>query len=58
MISIQHLKSARDRKQTKEDYLEILSELDRLGDRLGTPCYYILGHYLQSSLSSLCNIHL
>ena len=54
--SIQHLQSARDRKQTKEDYLQILSELDRLG----TPCYYnaieisVLGH-LQSSLSSLCN---
>ena len=28
--SIQHLESARDRKQTKEDYLQILSELDRL----------------------------
>ena len=55
--SIQHFESARDRKQTKEDYLQILSELDRLG----TPCYYntieicVLGHYLQSSLSSLCN---
>ena len=55
--SIQHLESARDRKQTKEDYLQILSELDRLG----TPCYYntieisVLGHYLQSSLSSVCN---
>ena len=52
-----HLESARDRKQSKEDYLQILSELDRLG----TPCYYktvkicVLGHYLQSSLSSLCN---
>ena len=34
--SIHHLKSARDRKQTKEDYLQILSELDRLG----TPSYY------------------
>ena len=55
--SIQHLESARDQKQTKEDYLQILSELDRLG----TPCYYntievsVLGHYLQSLLSSLCN---
>ena len=55
--SIQHLESARDQKQSKEDYLQILSELDRLG----TACYYntigisVLGHYLQSSLSSLCN---
>ena len=55
--SIQHLESARDQKQTKEDYLQILSELDRMG----IPCYYntieinVLGHYLHSSLSSLCN---
>ena len=54
---IHHLESAWDCKQTKEDYLLILSELDRLG----TLCYYntieirVLGHYLQSSLSSLCN---
>ena len=55
--SIQHLETARDRKQTKEDYLQILLELDRLE----TTCYYntieisVLGHYLQSALSSLCN---
>ena len=56
---IHHLESARNRKQTKEDYLQILSELDRLG----ILSYYnmieisVLGHYmcLQSSLSSLCN---
>jgi len=29
--SIHHLESAWDCKQTKEDYLQILSELDRLG---------------------------
>ena len=55
--SIQHLESARDQKQTREDYLQILSELDRLE----ITCYYntieisVLCHYLQSSLSSLCS---
>jgi len=54
---LEHLESARDQKQTKTECLLILSELDRLR----TPCYYntieisVLGHYLQSSLSSECN---
>ena len=53
--SIHHLESARDRKQSKEEYHQLLSEFDRLG----VPCFYdtvelsVLGHYLQSSLSSL-----
>ena len=56
--SIHHLESARDRKQSKEEYHQLLSEFDRLG----VPCFYdtvelsVLGHYLQSSLSSLYNI--
>ena len=29
--SNQHLEAARDRKQSKQEYLQILSELDRLG---------------------------
>ena len=29
--TFQHLESARDRKQSKEEYLQILSKLDRLG---------------------------
>ena len=55
--SIQHLESARYCKQSKQDYLQILPELKRLG----IPCYYntiersVLGHYLHSSLSSLHN---
>jgi len=53
----QHLKSARDNKQSKEDYLQILSELDRLR----IPSYYdtielsVLGYYLPSSLIALQN---
>ena len=56
--SIHHLESARDRKQSKEEYHQLSSEFDRLG----VPCFYdtvelsVLGHYLQSSLSSLYNI--
>ena len=54
--SIPYSESARDCKQTKEDYLQILSR------GLGTLSYYntieisVLGHYLQSFLSSLCNV--
>ena len=53
--SIHHLESAIDWKQSKEEYHQILSEFCRLG----VPCHYdtvelsVLGHYLQSSLSSL-----
>ena len=56
--SIHHLESARDRKQSKEEYLQLSSEFDHLG----VPCFYdtvelsVLGHYLQSSLSSLYNM--
>ena len=42
LYSIYHLESARDCKQTKEDYLLVLSKLDKSSS-----------HYLQSSLSSL-----
>ena len=44
--SMQHLEAARDRKQSKEEYLQILAELDRLG----FPSHYdtielsVLGH--------------
>ena len=55
--SVHHLESARERKQRKTEYQQILSEFDRLG----TPCSYytielsVLGHYLPSSLSSFQN---
>ena len=55
--SIHHLESARDRKQSKVEYHQISLQFDRLG----VPCYYdtvelsVLGHHLQSSLSSLYN---
>ena len=55
--SVHHLESARERKQGKTEYQQILSEFDRLG----TPCSYytielsVLGHYLPSSLSSFQN---
>ena len=53
--STQHLESARDRRQSKEEYLHILSELDCMG----VPSHYdtielsVLGHYLPSTLTSL-----
>jgi len=53
--STQHLEAARDRKQSKLEYLRILSEFDRLG----IPSIYdtvemsVLGHYLPSTLTSL-----
>ena len=53
--SNQHLEAARDRKQSKQEYLQILSELDHLG----IPSIYdtieisVLGHYLPSTLTSL-----
>jgi len=53
--SVEHLQSARERKQGKQEYLMIQSELHRLG----VDCSYstveasVLGHYLTSSLSSL-----
>ena len=53
--SVEHLQSARERKQGKQEYLMIQSELHRLG----VECSYstievsVLGHYLTSSLSSL-----
>ena len=46
--SIEHLKSARDRKQGKREYQELQSEFDCQG----IPCFYdtieisVLGHYL------------
>ena len=49
--SIHRLESARDWKQSKEEYYQILSEFDNLG----VPCHYntvklsVLGHYLQLS---------
>ena len=55
--SVYHLESARERKQRKTEYQQILSEFDRLG----IPCSYytielsVLGHYLPSSLSSFQN---
>ena len=55
--SVEHLNSARDRKQGKKEYQEIQSEFDRLG----LPCFYdtielsVLGHYFPSSLSSFQN---
>jgi len=54
--SLDHLESARDHKQGKQEYQQILSEFDQLG----VPCFYdtiemsVLGHYLTSS-SSLQN---
>ena len=53
--SIHHLESVKDRKQCKEEYLQILSELEHLG----VLYYYntielsVVGHYLLSSLSAL-----
>jgi len=53
--SVDNLQSARERKQGKQEYLEIQSELDRLR----VSCFYstielsVLGHYLTSSLLSL-----
>jgi len=53
---LQHLESARDHKQLKEEYLQILSELDRLGvsSQYDTIEISVLGHYLPSLLSALC----
>ena len=53
--SAQHLEAARDRKQSKREYLQILSELDRLGifSLYDTIELSVLGHYLPSALSSL-----
>ena len=55
--SVYHLESARDRKQSKEEYHLLLSELERIGVSCcyGTIELSVLGHYLQSSLSSLYN---
>ena len=51
--SVQHLESARERKQTKEDYLHvhILSELDFF--YYASVEIFLHDHYLQSSLSPL-----
>ena len=52
--SVEHLNSARDRKQGKKEYQEIQSEFDHLG----LPCFYdtielsVLGHYFPSSFPS------
>ena len=51
------MEAARERKQSKQEYLQILSELDHLG----IPSIYdtveirVLGHYLPSTLTSLHN---
>ena len=52
-----HLEAARDRKQGKTEYLEIVSELQRLGvnSHYETLELSVLGHYLPSSLVSLKN---
>ena len=53
--SMQHLGAARDRKQSKEENLQILPKLDCLG----FPSHYdtielsVLGHYLSSTLTLL-----
>jgi len=56
--SFQHLESARDHNQGKEEYLQILSELDRLGvtSQYNTIKIIVLGHYLPASLSALSGI--
>jgi len=53
--TFQNLQSARDRKQSKEEYLQILSELDRLGisSHYDTIELSVLGHYLPPSLTAL-----
>jgi len=38
--SFQHLESSRNHKQSKEEYLQILSELDRLGVNSQYDIYY------------------
>ena len=55
--SMQHLEAARNRKQSKEEYLQILPELDRLGflSHYDTIDLSVLGHYLPSTLTSLHN---
>ena len=52
--STQHLEAARDRKQSKQEYLQILSELDHLGipSMYDTVEISVLGHYLPSTLMS------
>ena len=55
--TVHHLESARERKQRKTEYQQILSEFDRLEILCS---YYtielsVLGHYLPSSLSSFQN---
>jgi len=54
--SFQQLESTRDCKQSKEEYLQILSELDHLGvnSQYGTIEISVLGHYFPSLLSALC----
>jgi len=57
--STHHLEAARDCKQGKTEYQEILSEFQHMG----VDCFYdtlelsVLGHYLPSSLTSLKNCH-
>ena len=45
--SMQHLESGRDRKQSKEEYLQILAKLDCLGfpPNYDTIELSVLGHY-------------
>jgi len=53
--SNQHLEAAKDRKLSKQEYLQILSELDRLGipSNYDTVEISVLGHYLPSTLTLL-----
>ena len=54
----QHLESARDPKQGKEEYFQVFSELYHLGvtSQYNTIEISILGHYLPTSSSALCGI--
>ena len=54
---MQHLESARDCKQSKEEYLQILSELNHMGvpSRYDTIELSVFGHYLPSTLTPLHN---
>ena len=55
--SMQHLESVRDHKQSKEEYLQILPELDHMevSSRYDTIEFNVFGHYLPSTLTSLHN---
>ena len=56
--SVHHIQSARSRKQSKVEYLQLLAEFDRLK----IPSYYetieitVLGHYQPASVNNLLNL--